>query len=184
MNCINTEFTGGDGSEMSSFPDMFVANLASVNQCGTKESTNLKFPDPGKYVTTKTQGNPYPLAAPTGTCPAGNGGSSSGSGSDSGAGSAPSSAPAVPTSQAPAHSKAPAPSSQAPAPSSQAPAPSAAPAPSQGSKSEYCADGTVPCPVPGELICIDNTHFGICDTDHCAVSQAVAPGTQCKQFLA
>ncbi|KAK4500975.1 hypothetical protein PRZ48_006781 [Zasmidium cellare] len=171
MNCINTEFTGGNGSEMDSFPDMFVGNLASVNQCPTKESTNLKFPKPGKYVTTKTEGNPYPLALPTGQgCGGGDGGSGSGSGANP---------PAQTSSAAPApSSKAPAPAPSQPAPSSQVPAPSAAPAPSQGSGT--CTDGTVPCPTPGKIICIDSTHFGTCDIDNCAVPQPVAPGTTCK----
>ncbi|KAF7187051.1 hypothetical protein HII31_11660 [Pseudocercospora fuligena] len=48
MNCINVEFSDGDGSEMKSFPTMFVANLASVDQCPTTENVNVKFPDPGK----------------------------------------------------------------------------------------------------------------------------------------
>ncbi|KAF2163608.1 lytic polysaccharide monooxygenase [Zasmidium cellare ATCC 36951] len=149
-------------------PDMFVGNLASVNQCPTKESINLKFPKPGKYATTKTEGSPYPLALPTGQGCAGGGGDGGGSSADPPAQT--SSAAAAPPSQAPAPSQ--------PAPSSQAPAPSAAPAPSQGAG--ICTDGTVPCPTPGQIICIGTTKFGTCDIDHCAVPQAVAPGTTCK----
>lgn len=170
MNCINTQFTGGDGSEMASFPDMFVANLVSVDQCPTTEDTNVKFPSPGKYVTTRTEGNPYPLAVPTGQgCASAAGGDA---GSSSGAAKS-SPAAAAPTSQTPAPSSA--------ALSSQAAAPSAAPAPSQApASSGSCTDGTVACPRPGEIICIDSTYFGICDLDSCAVPQAVAPGTTCN----
>lgn len=55
MNCANTYLTGGDGSEMSSFPTMFVANAESANpdtaSCRTIEQQNVKFPYPGKYLT-------------------------------------------------------------------------------------------------------------------------------------
>ncbi|KAK4622269.1 hypothetical protein CLAFUW4_07610 [Fulvia fulva] len=196
MNCANVEFTGGDGSEVDSFPAMFVANLASIDTCPTTEQTNVQFPDPGKYVTTKTEGSPYKLALPTGAGCSGNGGSGSGSGTGSGSapaisgyggnGAISSPAPAAPTSAA-----APAPSSEAaptsapaPAPTldtAPAPAPTTTPsAPSTSTSSGTCPSGEQSCSTPGEIICIDSTHFGICDIDGCAVSQAVAPGTTCQ----
>ncbi|KAF2211869.1 hypothetical protein CERZMDRAFT_25112, partial [Cercospora zeae-maydis SCOH1-5] len=50
MNCINVNFTGGDGSEVDGFPPMFVANQAGIGECPTTDSVNVKFPNPGKYV--------------------------------------------------------------------------------------------------------------------------------------
>ena len=90
MNCMNTELSGGDGSEMSDFPNMFVANLASVNTCASVQSVDLSFPNPGKYVLTKKPEGAaaatavtFPLAKPTGAGCADDGGSGSGSGSGS-----------------------------------------------------------------------------------------------------
>ncbi|KAJ9629777.1 hypothetical protein H2203_002158 [Taxawa tesnikishii (nom. ined.)] len=77
MNCANVEISGGasDDSDMSSLPEMFVANLASINggTCGSTESVNVQFPNPGQYVTTKTASSrmsmaytPFPMAIPSG----------------------------------------------------------------------------------------------------------------------
>lgn len=179
MNCASAQFTGGDGSEMDSFPSMFVANLASVNSCPTTEDTNVKYPNPGKYVTTMTKGNPYPLALPTGTGCAQDGGSAPDGGSSSISSSTASSnmpvaAPPSTSTMAPS-----AVSTAAPTPSfttSEAPIPSS----TAGSTPTSCASSEVSCATPGALVCIDPTHFGICDVDHCAVPQAVAPGTTCQ----
>lgn len=94
MNCVNAQIEGGDGSEMGELPSLFVANLAggSMPQCATSEGQAYKFPFPGKYVTSDTQGSPYKVMAVSGgSCssdgaPAGGaaaGGGSSGSGSPS-----------------------------------------------------------------------------------------------------
>lgn len=171
MNCINVKFSGGDGSEMQSFPAMFVANLASVDQCPTTENVNVKFPKAGKYVTTHTQGGTYPLAVPTGPgCEAGGADTNTQPAAAGGTGAAsPSPAPAPTSQQAPAAPE--------PAPTP-APTPSAY-SPPAGSTGGACPDGQVSCPTPGDIICVDDTHFGICDLDHCALPQAVAPGTRC-----
>ncbi|KAL9620262.1 MAG: hypothetical protein Q9160_005161 [Pyrenula sp. 1 TL-2023] len=92
MNCAPATITGG-GSKRdmmrapisakrdANLPDMFIANLASINSCKTADSKDLKFPDPGQSVQNVTPDGQ--LAPPTGC----SGGSSSGSGSgDSGAG--------------------------------------------------------------------------------------------------
>ncbi|WPH03911.1 Hypothetical protein R9X50_00679400 [Acrodontium crateriforme] len=88
MNCINAQLSGGDGSEMDSFPSMFVANLANVDTCPTTQSEAVLFPNPGKYVTTKLPSGDaaktaktFPMATPTGAGCAGDGGSGSGYGS-------------------------------------------------------------------------------------------------------
>ncbi|CAK3937275.1 Hypothetical predicted protein [Lecanosticta acicola] len=175
MNCIDADITGGDGSEMASLPSMFVANLASIDQCPTTEQYNVKFPDPGKYVTTHTQGNPYPLAVPTG--PGCSKGSASGTNSPS---------PYTSSAAATTSSAAPSPSSYAPASSSPSAAPSStentsssAAAPTATGSSGTCPDSQVSCPTPGDIICVDSTHFGICDVDNCAIPMDVAAGTTC-----
>lgn len=75
MNCVSVELSGGDGSGISrdEYPSMFVANMASVNKCPTTAYQAVKFPYPGKYVTTKTPSgdaastaSTYPLALQTG----------------------------------------------------------------------------------------------------------------------
>ncbi|KAM3417827.1 hypothetical protein BST61_g6052 [Cercospora zeina] len=155
MNCINVNFTGGDGSEVDDFPQIFVANQAGFGECPTTENVNVKFPNPGKYVTTKTEGGKYSLAVPTGPgCGSGGSGSS----------------PADPTPAAPAAPTA----TTAPAAPTAPPAP---PAPTSGAGK--CLEGEVPCSTPGALVCIDAENFGICDIDNCALPQAVAPGTHC-----
>lgn len=110
MNCINTQLTGGDGSEMDSFPSMFVANLQSVDMCPTTQSVAVLFPNPGKYVTTK-KASPrgsgaatdatFPMATPTGSGCSGDGGAASGgSGSGYGSSAAAASSTAAPMSSA------------------------------------------------------------------------------------
>ena len=211
QDCASVHLTGGDGSEMSEFPSMFVANMASVNQCPTTQSVNLEFPYPGKYVTTKTPSgeaahtaSTFPMAKPTGADCASNGAPAGGAGappkpSPHGHG-APSSVMSQPTTAsssggglttmvtlsnaAPTASAAP-PSSAPPAPpaSSQAPP---APAPSSAGTSPgsgSCANGKVSCSNVGGVICIGSTKFGLCDVDNCAVPQAVAPGTTCSGGL-
>nr|POE87495.1 hypothetical protein CFP56_30084 [Quercus suber] len=117
MNCVNTELTGGDGSEMDSFPSMFVANLANVDQCPTTAYQAVAFPNPGKYLTTKlppsgtSQSTTYALATPTGPGCAGDGGS--GSGSASGSTSAAVASADVSSSASPYNAAAAAPSSYA-----------------------------------------------------------------------
>jgi hypothetical protein len=177
MNCINTELTG-DGSEMDSFPAMFVANLASIDKCPTTESMNVAFPNPGKYVTTKTLHDPYPLATPTGEgCAAGSAPSYA---------SAQASASASKTSIASPTSPAPAPTpievstaAQTPAATTSKSSASASVASSAGT----CAGKTVACPVPGQVVCMDSSHFGICDVDFCAMPEEVATGTVCSNGM-
>ncbi|GAB0135566.1 hypothetical protein EsDP_00003899 [Epichloe bromicola] len=107
MNCAPLTVTGSGGSQsfVNGLPDMFVANIG--NGCGTVDSKDVKFPNPGKDVDNfGAAGN---AAAPTGGCQAGNGGGDGGgSGSGSGSGnpasstSGPVSPPSEPTTHAPA----------------------------------------------------------------------------------
>ncbi|KAK8203390.1 hypothetical protein M8818_005281 [Zalaria obscura] len=94
MNCANIEVSGGasDASGLADLPSMFVANLAGdgLPDCDTTAYSNVKFPNPGKYVTTKAATtnmavstfSSYPLAVPTGAgCAADGGSAAAGSGS-------------------------------------------------------------------------------------------------------
>lgn len=147
MNCVNAQIKGGDGSEMDDLPAMFVANLASIDTCPTTEQYNVKFPDPGKYVTTKTEGNPYPLAVPTGAgCSAAVHGKSPASSSASA--SAPS-APAASSTKATTASPTKAPAAS-PTKVSTPPA-SSAPAATQVTSPGKCPTGQTACSTPGDI---------------------------------
>ena len=207
MNCVNTQLTGGDGSELSSFPSMFVANMASVDQCPTTEGVNVKFPFPGKYVTTKLAAaatSSYPIQVPTGAGCSGDGAPAGGSAPTNSASPGKSSAPAA---SSPAGSAQPsgharpsngiltittlhtiagtaAPSAPAGASSamgSSTPAALSAPAPSgTPSTGGSCTAGQVSCSSPGAVVCIGTSQFGICNINNCALPQALAAGTHCN----
>ena len=103
MNCMNTELSGGDGSEMEEFPSMFVANMAGIRggNCPTTESQAVQFPFAGKYVTTKLPSgeaaktaSTFPIAKPTGANCANDGAPAAGAGAaPSYGGGAPSASP-------------------------------------------------------------------------------------------
>lgn len=66
MNCASIEITGG-GSGLSSFPDMFIANIA--NGCTTADGKDVEIPNPGNDVVTSPKAVTAP---PVGSCgPAG-----------------------------------------------------------------------------------------------------------------
>ncbi|RDA92353.1 hypothetical protein CP533_4390 [Ophiocordyceps camponoti-saundersi (nom. inval.)] len=73
MNCAPVTVTGSGGSSgfLQSLPDMFVANVG--NGCGVPDSKDVRFPNPGKDVD-RFNGATNAFAAPTGSCPGGNGG--------------------------------------------------------------------------------------------------------------
>ena len=71
MDCANVNIQGGDGSEMSALPPMYVANIASVNKCETPTKFGYAFPNAGKYVTTPS--GYYPLTTLASDCGAGSG---------------------------------------------------------------------------------------------------------------
>jgi len=204
MNCVAVDINGGsDNADMSEFPDIFLANLGPTYGGETARTPvqNLKFPDPGKYVTTKTaftstyksagvvhtisSASAYPLLLP---------GSAAAAPTSYAAGSG--AAPSSYAASSPTSSPAAAPTSYASAPSPYAAVPtlatavSAAPVPSGtgsagsgNNTSGPCTDGKVSCPTPGQVICIDDKTFGICNIDNCAVPQAVAAGTTCSNNI-
>ncbi|RPB20478.1 hypothetical protein L211DRAFT_792112, partial [Terfezia boudieri ATCC MYA-4762] len=63
MNCASIEITGG-GSGLSSYPDMFIANIA--NGCTTADGKDVEIPNPGKDVVTSPKAAPAPPVASAG----------------------------------------------------------------------------------------------------------------------
>jgi LysM repeat protein len=68
MNCAAVTITGSGTNDLSSNPDMFVANVGDKgNGCGTTGETDLKFPNPGADVVT----DPTAKLAPPEKCTGG-----------------------------------------------------------------------------------------------------------------
>ncbi|CAD0025840.1 unnamed protein product [Aureobasidium pullulans] len=200
MNCVAVDITGGsDDSTMSDFPNIYLANMGPTYGGSTVEDQNVKFPEPGKYVTTKTaittymsQGvartvstaRSYPLVVPGSAAPATSYGASANvlrrgtqlvrpwlgvCSCTNLLRCSSSSYAAVPT-LATSVSIVPAPSGTGYVGSYN----------STNSTSGACSSGKVSCPTPGELMCIDDKTFGICDIDYCAVPRPVSLGTTCS----
>ncbi|KAF1811472.1 hypothetical protein P152DRAFT_380896, partial [Eremomyces bilateralis CBS 781.70] len=50
MNCAAVTITGGQ-DKLNELPLLFVANIGEISgSCGTTQSVNVDFPNPGKYV--------------------------------------------------------------------------------------------------------------------------------------
>jgi hypothetical protein len=88
MNCAPITVTGSAGTpaSLSALPDLAIYNIPSKNTCGTLETFDVAFPDPGKYLTTGTSYKPTPPAScgvkavvPTGSGGAGAGAATTGS---------------------------------------------------------------------------------------------------------
>ncbi|KAI5236982.1 hypothetical protein E4T42_09293 [Aureobasidium subglaciale] len=177
MNCAPISISGGsdDDTFYNSLPELFVANIP--NECKYDDgSFVIGFPDPGKFVTygeAVTPGNHVCRDPATGY------------------GSTPSSTASVSSSAMPtSYAAAPSPFISVPTlatPVSAAPLPSgtgyAGSHSSGNSTSGVCSGDKVSCPTPGELVCIDEETFGICDIDYCAVPRAVSLGTTCSNNI-
>jgi hypothetical protein len=199
MNCAKVSITGGSGS-MGSLPSMFVANLASINQCTTTENFNIDFPNPGAYVTKENPLN-YPLKAPGGSCAAGSGSANVPASGSSPA--APAGTSAAPATSAPAATGNPggvfAPgassaavasptatsiattfvTSAAPATATGGASPAApAASPAAPAAAGACINGEVACTASG-FYCIDATTFGMCAFG-CATPMKMSDGTNCN----
>ncbi|KAF1812726.1 hypothetical protein P152DRAFT_504267 [Eremomyces bilateralis CBS 781.70] len=182
-------FRTSSQDKLNELPPLFVANIGEISgSCGTTQSVNVDFPNPGKYVTTKKPAGPaqsqFPIAVPSNCgaakAPAGNNppggvfapGASSAAPSASPSNAAPEQQLAVPTT-APVSSKPSLAAAQPPlAPAK--PVPAAPVANPQGS----CAAGQVPCSETG-FYCIDGTTFGQCVWG-CATPMTMADGTKCE----
>ena len=241
MNCANVKITGGSGkrdvdvsetdefansttvgsetddfvhSDLlvrdTSFPPMFVANIPT-SDCGTVDSMNVLFPDPGASVESADANPSDKPVAPTGpkcgasgaAAPAATGAASAGSGAASPAAS-PAASAASPDSQSgaggasPAATPAPsaAPDSQSvpapvrvasPASSPAAPiaaAPAVAPAATGVSNSSGGGASTGTCTQPGQSICSpDGLQIGTCTQGNTVTWIPVAAGTKCSGGL-
>ncbi|PQE06656.1 glycoside hydrolase protein [Rutstroemia sp. NJR-2017a BVV2] len=210
QNCAPVTLSGGsskrdviaerDTAFYNSLPDMFVANIG--NGCGTADSLDVVFPNPGTAVEFDGGATATATAAPTGSCQAATGGNS------------PATATAVPTSataapvvsstatplsggvfvtiaasaQAASATVAPASSTQATV-ASVAPASSAAPvqASSVTSAATPASTGTTgsgaqltgTCTSEGDFNCIGGSSFQQCASGTWSVAQAMAAGTTC-----
>lgn len=216
MNCAPITLTGGSSKRRSSkdvkrdtaaynaLPDMFVANVG--NGCGTVDSTDLIFPDPGDSVEQDGLATSSALSTPTGSScgkavvpsvsPTA-GGSGSGSGSSSSAPAATTVAPSPTTAAAAAGTPttsttdlqggvfATVLSQTAPSASVETTLPAAAsssPSPaSTGSSTTTSSSGalTGACTSEGMFNCIGGTSFQQCGSGQWSVVQSVAAGTTC-----
>ncbi|KAL5316141.1 hypothetical protein ACEPPN_017019 [Leptodophora sp. 'Broadleaf-Isolate-01'] len=61
-----TQLMERDQAAFSALPDMFIANIG--NGCGTVDSTDVKFPNPGDSVVLDGSATSSALQAPTGSC--------------------------------------------------------------------------------------------------------------------
>jgi hypothetical protein len=206
MNCASVDITGGSGDskEMDDLPDLFLANLGSVSgYMKTQEGFNAEFPNPGKYVTarkavttyngsdgvmhtistaksflqaTATYGGPGPspyVASPPAIVSAS---FSAALASNVIASPSNTAAPSVSDAVSASASAVVVLPSIVPVPSAGA---DSGPSKNSTTTSGECSGGKVSCPSPGNVMCVNETTFGICDIDNCAVPQAVSAGTTC-----
>jgi hypothetical protein len=164
MNCAAVSFTGGQ-DQIKTLPDMFVANLASINSCNTTENANTDFPNPGKYIQKEMSLN-YPLQAPVGC----------GVGSKSNV---------VQTATAPMVGASASKTSFLPTQTTfrtvyanAVETPSSSDTILASSTPNSCQIGAVPCLESG-FFCIDDTTYGECAFG-CAIPVQMAPGTSCE----
>lgn len=183
MNCAAVDITGGssDASFYNSLPQMFVANLESVNSCPTTESVAVKFPFPGTSVETKAADpvfgalssyQTFPIELPSGAgCNDNSGGN----------------AAAPKPNQPPSPTTTPSGGVFAPGkPTSTSFTTQVVTtsAPSIGGGGSGAAPPTtggdcVPCTSEGQIMCIGADKWGMC-SNGCAVPMALAAGTSCS----
>ncbi len=205
MNCAPVKLTGSSGaqSNFEKLPEILKANIGPAgNGCGTLETYDVQFPDPGDSVVFMNVGTTR-FTGPVGNCgstAAAQPAPSAGPGSGSGPSSAPASNPApsptgtpYPNSgspgvfatstpgSAPAPS-APVPVASAPAPVASAPAPAAQPAapaapPASGSGSNAQTPGSA-CSDEGAWSC-QGTAYQRCASGVWSVVMPLAAGTSC-----
>lgn len=218
MNCGPASISGASkkryapapkvSKRQSTFPDMFVANLASVNDCTTVEGDDTEYPDPGSSLVKGTIGvnlQPAPAcaagsagaaAAPTATAAAGSSETSAVSsaaasfaagGASSAAGTATTATADNPgvfaTGSAAASSAVMATSTAVVSPIPVAGTTTAAAAGSESTASS--STGTVTgaqtgaCTDEGEWNCIDGSSFQRCASGQWSVVMEMATGTTC-----
>lgn len=178
MNCAPITVSGGsdDTEEFDNLEDMFRVNLPS-SECGSRLSSNLDIPNPGKYVTTFDR---QALAPPTG----------SGCASKSQATATGSNTSSATTSQSMTTATTlttliPVPSSNATTASHASSAPTSIASESASASTGTCSTGSAPysnstsCSPNGALVCNGESQFGLCNWGQ-VVFQPVAVGTSCR----
>lgn len=217
MNCAPITVTAGGGSSSSSskkrdaappggggtspsaaLPNLFVANLAGINNCKTTPGTDVLYPQPGPYVEKLgTKNNFAAIHVDGGSCTAGGGGSDapgSGSGSggggggggdgspgngggsgspNSGGGGASATTPAAP----------PTPTTVVSGSSSSSSSTGAAPtggAPSSGGGGGGGGGLSGACSEEGVFNCVGGTEYQQCASGRWTALQAMPAGTTCK----
>ncbi|KAK0708030.1 hypothetical protein B0H67DRAFT_472737, partial [Lasiosphaeris hirsuta] len=168
MTCSPVSITGGSDSTafFDSLPEMFVANIPG--ECTTGNGV-MNIPNPGQFGKVLEQ----PTPGSEGSCPKANG-----IPAFDGAAASPPSGPSSPN-----QGDKPVPAPPAPAqPTTFATIATPAPAPAAPTTDHPPTAPGGPgsaCSPDGAILCIDGTHFGICDHGH-AVVQPLAPGTTCS----
>lgn len=197
MNCAPITVSGGGDNFtfLESLPNMFVANLPDT-ECATIANLDLAFPEPGKSVVTAEQANIVSTLE----------GSGCSSMTELGAGGGTMRLPQITTKSSnsqtdgrnvpsDAYTSAPGHLSQSTLVENSAlvsstasgrPRPSVATNAPRTQESEFAAITTASssaclvCQMPGDVICIDDRHFGLCNGT-CALRQPLAAGTYCFQ---
>ena len=144
MNCAPVTISGSGTNDLAGNPDMFVANVgAAGGGCGTTETSDVQFPNPGKDVLV----SPGAKLAPPTNCAAASAPAPKAGGDTPAPQAAGSSAPAPPASSGapPASSGAPPASSGAPPASSGAP-PASSGSPPASSGAPPASTGAPPAP--------------------------------------
>jgi hypothetical protein len=196
MNCAPISVSGApeNATFLDDLPDMFVANLPGT-LCTTVEDFDFAFPEPGDSVST---GTPVTIVALQGTgCV-----SIVPSGSDTGAvhlhenvkgissssGQSPAGFPGASNTRVREAATWMPRSTLVTTPAVRSatmkladeqllkPHPSSAPLETEGKALVTC----ISCSQDGSILCLDETHFGICDHG-CATRQLLAEGTSCSQ---
>ncbi|KAI0600928.1 hypothetical protein F4775DRAFT_544121 [Biscogniauxia sp. FL1348] len=204
MNCAPITVTGGSSAKRSAnnetmellsradeLPELFVGNMATINDCKTAMSSDAQYPNPGPNVIRPGSNNQFAPVTGTNCVPKGatdNSGSGSDSGSGSGSSSAASSAPAAsPTSFVTSTTSAAAAptttTSAATTATSAAPATSASSAPASGSSGTPSTGGglTGACTEEGTFNCVGGSSYQQCASGAWTAMMQMPATTKCQE---
>jgi len=176
--------TSAQDDFFDNLPDMFLANIPDVPGCASPPSgQTMEFPKPGVSVERNNVGQDVFVAPVVGDgadcyAPLGGGGESVSHSVEASSVSTLTTTSTISVVPVPVQATR---TLSSPSPSILSTAQSP-PASSRSPTTPFTKIGIVctPCDHPGALICIDATHFGICDVDNCAIPQPVAVGTICQ----
>ncbi|KAL1746870.1 hypothetical protein HDZ31DRAFT_33191 [Schizophyllum fasciatum] len=163
MNCAMVTIEDG-GAGLDQYPDMFVAQLSSINSCTIEEGVDVKYPNPGDQV--ETADGDSALGDPTGDCGSKSGGSGGGSSGGSGSGSSAGGSGATGSSSAGG------------AGATVSASVSLGGASASGSASAPAGSG-VPCDNEGETRCDSETTWSVCGSGLWQNMGSTAAGMKC-----